>query len=442
MHVIDVHAFHIEQASKLNIEETIQFQNSVDRKKKMVSTEGSTTPRRSLFPKSYTEKEPKKERNVSFSPYARCLKIESQNFTDEEKSQMWWQKSDYEDFARVGRIISKAMLEGGSEIWLRSKSTPVTATTPGSVEEGESKANSPAISQDDCMIDSLSSSSTDGNPPLHHDFISDSSSQEFCEIRNKWWHKFSHSRRGLEHIASNAEGRQRHLNGRSAIESVIEEQERQQMFLPKGYADVDKFRTIYLQQTQWARILARAAGESDADAVQTNFDERRRRPREYYLKKHFDNNSDYIATSNEIRLPVFMEDSISSNGPSKIMDLDANTVSQICFRNSQVIPVSSKLQKRKKKNRKSEGKDKTKTLKKSENYGLSSLCEEKKSETEDNKNSDDANFSDDTSSSSSEESSSSLAKIAAGWGVDEAQEHMSSVLIGMGVSAKPKITVG
>lgn len=408
----------------------------------MASTEGSTTPRRSLFPKSYTKKEMKKECNVSFSPYARCLKIESQNLTDEEKSKMWWQKSDYEDFARVGKIISKAMLEGGSEIWLRSKSTHVPSTKSDNEEESESKAASPAISQDDCMIDSLSSASTVGNPPLHHDLITKSSSHEFCEIRNKWWHKFGHSRRGLEHIASNAEGRQRHLNGRAAIKSVIEEQERQQMFLPKGYADVDKFRTIYLRQTQWARILARAAGESDADAVQTNFDERRRKPREYYLKKHFDNNRDYIATSKEIRLPLFMEDSISSNCSSNIMNLDANTVSQICFRNSQVIHVSSKLQKRKKKNRSSEAKDKTKTSKKSENYELFSLCEEKKSESDDSKNRDDANFSDDTSSSSSEEPSTSLAKIAAGWGVDEAQEDMSSVLTGRGVSAKPKITVG
>mmetsp|Transcript_19636 Transcript_19636/g.48864 ORF Transcript_19636/g.48864 Transcript_19636/m.48864 type:complete len:408 (+) Transcript_19636:183-1406(+) len=399
----------------------------------------STTPRRSLFPKSYAKKGTKKGRNVSFSPYARCLKLESQNLTDEEKSKMWWQKSDYEDFARVGKIISKAMLEGGSEIWLRSKSSPLSPTKSGTEEGGESYDDSPAITKDDCMIES---SSTVGNLPLHHDFIAVSSSQEFCQISNKWWHKFDHSRRGLEHITSNAEGRQRHLNGRSAIQSVIEEQQRQMMFLPKGYADVDKIRAAYLQQTQWARILARAAGESDADAVQTNFDESRRKPREYYLKKHFENNRDYLSTNIEIRLPVFMEDTISSKRSNKITNLDANTASQICFRNSQVVPMSSKLQKQKKKNRKSEGKEKAKASKKSANRGPSSLCEEKKSEDDDTKNREDANNSDDTSSSSSEDSSSSLAKMAAGWGVDEVHESMSSVLIGMGISTKPKITVG
>lgn len=369
---------------------------------------------------------------MSFSPYARCLKMEPQNLSHEEKSKMWWQKSDYDDFARVGRIISKVMLEGGSEIWLRSKSLPS--------EEGEIKDNFPSTTRDDCMIKPFSSSSAVANPPLHQDFISEISSQEFCEIRNKWWHKFSHSRRGLEHIASNAEGRQRHLNGRSAIQSVIEEQQRQMMFLPKGYADVDKFRTIYLRQTQWARILARAAGESDADAVQTNFDETRRRPREYYLKKEFDNIRDHISTRNEIRLPVFMEATISSRHSSKSLNLDANTLSQICFRKSQAIPVSSILQKKKKR---TEGKEKTKTSKTFASIGLSSLCEEKWSEIDDTTKNDDANTSDDaSSSSSSEESSSSLAKIAAGWGVDEAQEDMSSVLIGMGISAKPNITVG
>lgn len=349
---------------------------------------------------------------------------------------MWWQKSDYEGFARVGRIISKAILEGGSEIWLRPESAPSSPRKAGNNNDSESTTHSPVTTKDDCMIESLSSSSSVANAPLHHDLVSESSSQEFCEIRQKWWHKFGHSRRGLEHIASNAEGRQRHLNGRSAVQAVIKEQELQMMFLPKGYADVDKFRTVYLRETQWARILARAAGESDADAVQTNFDESRRKPREYYLRKHIDNNSDFISAGNEINLPVFMKATISPKHSKRISNLDANTASQICFRNSQVLPVSSKPKKHD--NNTPEDKRTTKTSKKSPDRGPSTFTEEKKSESDDANNNDDAT----SSSTSSEDSSSSLAKMAAGWGVDEAQEDMSSVLIGMGVSPKANITVG
>jgi hypothetical protein len=339
------------------------------------------------------------------------MKMEPQNFTDEEMSNLWWRKSDYEDFARVGRIITKAILEGGSEVWLESKSTPSSPRRSGSDTDRNSRAISQPTTKDDFMIDSSSSSSSSSNPPLHYDYLSESKSQEFFEMREKWWHKFGHSRRGLEHIASSAEGRQRYLNGRSAVRSVKEEQRRQMMFLPKGYSDVDKLRSVYLKQTQWARILARAAGESDADAVQTNFDESRRKPREYYLKKHFDNNSDHVSTSNEMNLPIFMKNSMSSIHLSKRLNLDANTVSQICFRKSQILPLISKPQEKQR----------------SESPPLD---EEKKSE------SDDANDDNDATSSSS------LAKKAAGWGGDESHEDMSSVLIGMGTSTKANITVG
>lgn len=407
----------------------------------MTSQEGETTTRRSLFPKSYSKKESKKGRNVSFSPYARCLKLEAQNLTDEDKSRMWWQKPDYEEFARVGRIISKAMLEGGSEIWLRSNSLLSSSGKP--VDNGEeiTRVSGPKTTKDDCMIETSSSSSDGANPPLHHDFNSENNSNEFCEIRNKWWHKFGHSRRGLEHIASNAEGRQRHSNCRSAIRSVIEEQQRQMMFLPKGYADVDKIRTAYLRQTHWARILARAAGESDTDAVRTNFDDARRKPREFYLKKHFDNNRDCILTNNEIRLPVFMEATMSTRRTIKILNLDAHTESQICFRESQVLSASSRLQKNNDDG--DEGQETTKCSNNDASREFSSLCEEERAQIDHSRRSGDANNSDDLPMSPSRASpKSSLAKMAAGWGVEDAQEDMSSVLIGMGISANHNITVG
>ena len=423
----------------------------------MISKEHAATPRRALFPTSYSKKGSKKEKYVSWSPYARCAKMECLNLTEKEKSEMWWQKADYDDFAKVGRIISKAMLAGGSEIWLRSKSPPSSprkSSTSDTDSDKISNANtSLAITKDDTMIESsssLSSSSNIVNPqqPLHHDCNtiskSNSNSQDFYQIRDKWWCNFGHSRRGLEHIASNAEGRQRHLNARSAVRSVMEEQQRQRMFLPKGYSDVDKFRTVYLKETHWARVLALAAGGSDADAVTTNFDDYHRKPREFYLRKHLDDNSDhYVSTSNEMILPIFMNVATASTSKnalhsSKKMNLDANTASQIRFRKSQRIPSTSSS-KPQEKNEKRKGKAKAKTAKKSACRELSAVVnEEKKSEHDDINDNDDAS----SSSSSTEDSSSSLAKMAAGWGIDESQEDMSSVLIGMGISTKSKITIG
>ena len=383
----------------------------------MSQNEGPVPHRRSLFQKTYSKKGSKKKKNVSFSPYARCLKLEPQSLSKEEESKLWWQKSDYEEFARVGRTISKAMLEGGSEVWLTSKSPKSTSKRSGRNTEFDNATNSPSRSKDDTMIDSSSSSSSTVNQPLHHGIMSEHSSQEFYEMRNKWWHKFGHSRRGLEHIASRNEGRQRLSNCRSAIRSVMEEQKRQMMFLPKGYADVEKFRTIYRKETRWAGILAHAAGESDADAVKTNFDESCRKPREYYLKKHLDINGE--------DLPAFMKDTISPSRSRQKLNLDANTVSQICFRKSKIAPMISKTQPEK-------------HLQETSKHSDTAVTNEL------NCNHDDSKIKNSSSSKSfcTKNSSPSLAKMAAGWGGDEAPEDMSAVLIGMGVSTRSNRTVG
>lgn len=272
------------------------------------------------------------------------------------------------------------------------------------------------------------------NPPLHlHGFVSERESQEFYEMQGKWWHKFGHSRRGLEHFTSNSEGRQRHSNALSAIHSVLEEQQRQIMFLPKGYFDVDRFRSVYLKQTQWARLLARAAGASDADALQANFDESRRKPREHYMKKYFNNNSDHIATNNNMDMPNYMKSIVSPTRPTKNLNLDANTSSQICFRKSRVISEKSKLKCEEKKKKRTKLSNKSATVQES----LTTL-EEKKDE--------DVGVEKDDASACTEDSSTSyLAKMAAGWGCDESsssREDMSFVLVGMGITAHPKMTVG
>ena len=85
---------------------------------------------------------------------------------------------------------------------------------------------------------------------------------------NKWWCKFGHSRRGLEHIASSDEGKARQQSVLLAVRMVMEEQKRQRASRTK---DPNKLRNVSMQYTSWARDLALAGGAADAEAVASGF---------------------------------------------------------------------------------------------------------------------------------------------------------------------------
>jgi hypothetical protein len=229
---------------------------------------------------------------------ARVITVKSKNdMVDDEKADVWWRRSDYEDFRRTGRIITRAMLEGGSEIWLASNN------------------------------DSLSKGSTKTG-----DLIK--------ETGDKWWHKFGHSRRGLEHVVSVEEGRQRQANVKNAIRSVLEEQARQRMY---NRIDPEKLRNVSLHHTLWARDLALASGASDADAVESSF-AADRRSREFYLIK-LARNSPIQSVQKGLHVPQFMQTptGVHARQPSAVRGppilqqrLDANTAAQIQFRRHKV----------------------------------------------------------------------------------------------------------
>lgn len=175
--------------------------------------------RRSLFPTTY---EKRTNKAVSFAPMARVITVKSKNDMDaEEKASIWWQRPDYEDFRRTGRIITKN-------------------NNAGLLSDEEKAPDSPIVD-------------------------------------HKWWHSFGHSRRGLEHVVSIDEGRQRQQNVKAAIQAVLKEQTR-------STTDSEKLRAVALTYTAWARDLALAAGASDADAVVRGFGEDRR-SREFFLLK-------------------------------------------------------------------------------------------------------------------------------------------------------------
>ena len=116
---------------------------------------------------------------------------------------LWLTKHYYAEFKKTGRIIAKAMLEGGSEIWLSSRTLEKEAGLGG---------------------------------------------EDFGE---KWWCKFGHSRRGLEHITRMEEGLFRHRSVSNATQAVLREQRRQRM----GRCEDDKkLSLISLQYTIWAEI--------------------------------------------------------------------------------------------------------------------------------------------------------------------------------------------
>jgi len=267
----------------------------------------STTPtskdgKRHLFP-TY---EPKKshgngsdnssqessEKSIHFNPMARVLTIPSRkDIPFSQKRDIWWQKTDYDEFKKTGRIISKAMECGGSEIWLNSSNAwgnrQQSKQLQDSIKtnEGTTTASAASAVSDEEYNQALRKYGI--NDEKKDDAINDNDDTNDAESDatingNKWWCKFGHSRRGLEHIASNEEGKARQQSVLLAIRMVLEEQRRQRTLRTK---DPNKLRTVAIQYTSWARDLALAAGTADAEAVKTNFDVAAKSRAHYFAKK-------------------------------------------------------------------------------------------------------------------------------------------------------------
>ena len=224
---------------------------------------------------------------------------------DQEKALIWWQKADYDEFRKTGRLISKVMLQGGSEIWMATNESWQLPNQGRAATLRRAMAN----------VDNEDAS-------------------------DKWWHKFGHSRRGLEHIASIDEGRQRQANVKTSIRAILAEQRRQKAFHRE---DPEKLRICSIQNTSWAKDLALASGASDADAVTKNFDDESRKSREFYLLK-FSRAGKLNSTSNVQRgtkqvVPAFMQPMISMQlRPNR---LDANTTSRLKFQKKEDKKMSS-----------------------------------------------------------------------------------------------------
>ena len=266
------------------------------------SKDSGSKQRRSLFATTYEKKPHPKKKHARFAPMARVITIKSCNeMSFLEKSAIWWQKSDYNSFKKAGRLIAKAMMEGGSEIWLANPAS-------------KSISKSPQIQRHKTDSSTIRSYHMMDRTELRQDPGDESSPESYGD---KWWCKFGHSRRGLEHIASMEEGRQRQMQVKEAVHAVLNEQRRQKML---DKQDSEKLRKVELQHTLWARDLALAAGAADAESVRSNFSESAK-SREFYLMKQAT-----VSPSTSRKVPAFMDPT------STFPKLDANTSSQIRFR--------------------------------------------------------------------------------------------------------------
>jgi len=159
---------------------------------------------------------------------------------------------------------------GGSEIWLTSTNAWGKGQQSRAGKESKKEAYNEQLVGKEAHVNNEYVKSLEKYTRRNSKSNSASTSEENSDdFGNKWWCKFGHSRRGLEHIVSSSEGKARQQSVILAIEMILEEQKRQRVTRTK---DPNKLRNVALQYTSWARDLALAAGAADNEAVETNFD--------------------------------------------------------------------------------------------------------------------------------------------------------------------------
>jgi hypothetical protein len=242
-------------------------------KPKKDNTTTETTTGRKLFP-TY---EPKKTNNgggggsssssnndrlVDFIPMARVITIPSRRGMPlGQRAHIWWQKCDYDEFKKTGRIISKAMECGGSEVWLTSSNAWGNRSATRGVVGGKA-----VVASSSTTTKTTTTTPPDAYTRALSKYVKNDSDDSLGEGggENKWWCKFGHSRRGLEHVVSSSEGKARQSAVQLATQMVLDEQRRQRLSRMK---DPNKLRNVAMQYTSWASNLALASGFADAEAV-------------------------------------------------------------------------------------------------------------------------------------------------------------------------------
>ena len=100
----------------------------------------------------------------------------------------------------------------------------------------------------------------------------------------QWWHKYGHSRRGLEKFSADT-AKQTVASHTLAVNKVLQVQSKQKYLLFSKDDPAEELASVYREYTAWSVDLALAAAASDRDAVLTGFDDGKRKTREFFLLK-------------------------------------------------------------------------------------------------------------------------------------------------------------
>lgn len=187
----------------------------------IVDTSSTTSKSKQTFKKM--------EKQVKFTVEAKICPSPSPYTTPTlRRDEIWWQVKEINEFRKAARIITKTSLTCKNRTWL-------------------SQSNSEQNKE---------------NQSHHKEKLSDD------EDVSKWWCRYGHSRRGLEHLCNIEEGKSRQKNAKVATQAVIEEQELQRM---AGEIDNTQIASVSRLHTSWARDLAYAAALADQEAVLNGF---------------------------------------------------------------------------------------------------------------------------------------------------------------------------
>jgi len=144
---------------------------------------------------------------------------------------LWWTRGDYDRFKHTARILARTLVPN---VYDDTAHGVLLGGTAGDESSEAARKALQAVWQDD-----------------HGD---------------KWWCKFGHSRRGLEHITQIGVGKERQAALMECVASVIDEQ-RNLAEKMGGKVDPRRLAHVSMHYTRYARDAARHAGMEDEKAA-------------------------------------------------------------------------------------------------------------------------------------------------------------------------------
>jgi hypothetical protein len=203
--------------------------------------------------------------HVKFSPVTSVVYIRPLQYVSvEERKKIWWQLADFEHFKGEIFLLAKPEEQevACGALWNH------TQHKPKQQQQQQQQQQQTTMEARDEAHPWLANEPTIGTTTAK--FESDIGDDE---ANPSWWQKYAASNQAKQITDSY----------KKAIKIVLHEQKKQGGFWAKK--DPEKIARLYHEYGAWSRDLALAAGASDADAVKTDFDDSKRKTREFFLLK-------------------------------------------------------------------------------------------------------------------------------------------------------------